>query len=524
MTFDPPPDDDLSRAVRHRLHDHADTLTLEPSGPEAVMTRVRHRRLRRQGIAGAFAVLALVGAAVLMATNRSLPVTAGDDPATTAPAGPLPDATPVRLAWSQKPDGLMGSARGSAETGAGTMYQLSTAPGVSYKDHPDGVVPATVYRLADDGTWVPTATPEATPRFSTIAAGDNLLYGVSTAPGANGTSVPLLSTSSDGGATWRSTPVAMPAPPSRTLPWKLVYQADVAHVPGATAASVNFTFELPYDWYKAHTEPGATVMNAEVGPEGLVVRGLPPGSLPGSVQGPSGTTPGTVGREAMQQVLATVTWSELGVTGPDAIGTHTRVFLADGEQWTEVDGGPRLDLTNASLTAIGDDLVLTSLNGMMGPGASRIVASSDGRRWREIENPGVTALTGVGPVWVGFAPLAGENQLHVSEDRGATWRTLALNDIDPRLVGTRVQGIDGGPLGLFLTAFGEAPTDGFLVTTRDLHSWTLIPSAEVLGQPGLALSQIAVGRDRVVVTGYRPSTVQPAPLETVTAVGTPTRS
>jgi hypothetical protein len=237
---------------------------------------------------------------------------------------------------------------------------------------------------------------------------------------------------------------------------------------------------------------------------------------------PTPTEPPTVPGGSGVQDVRTVPWSDLGVSGQDAVGTTHQFFLRTDDGWQRV-AQDKDDIGPVKLGVVGDRFYLaadsTQIAAADGPGL--VYTSADGENWTSAEIPIWGYVNAVGDALVVAAWRGG---IELSRDYGTTWE-----DVDTSTTGmspnVQVTQITGGPLGLALVVQDGDGAPLSLVTTADLQSWTATPISDISGIADVAFATVFVGRDRLVVSalghgglGNNP----PAPQATV--VGVPARS
>ncbi len=201
----------LDHQIEEELHASAAGLEMAPGDLSRVMARSRTRG-RRQSLAAVVAVVLVAGTVAMAVTRqgngRGFTVNAhGNIGALGSPGAALREGD-VGLAWeSVGSHSALGYATTLADsgTGNGSLYALSTAPGVS--DPTSGSFPTVLYRSSDGVEW-DTASGPSDAYLSDLSASGAQLYGVGTGPATvadNPELHPLVVASSpDGGTTWNS--------------------------------------------------------------------------------------------------------------------------------------------------------------------------------------------------------------------------------------------------------------------------------------------------------------------------------
>lgn len=512
--------------LRAELRSGAQSLRIEGRGPDSVIARADQRRHRQRAAAGAFAIGVLLAGAVGAASLRD--GQAGDGVTSDAQqvAG-LPEADPLELTWQSAPGGVTNVWAQVDDPVAGT-FVLSTAPGARLVDPTGSSPPKAVYRLSDDGTWEAVVLGGDLAATGDLAGAGGVLYAISTSPAAAGVGFqPFVSASGDGGRSWSEAPLAPVVPPSGVVEWKASSMLQVAAVPSATVALVTtwFTPDVVTDSDESAAASQGRELRVEPRDDGVAVISYsleaPPELAPDGE--PATTLPSGAGEEE----LRVVSWAEVGVDGPQALGPVVQTFVQDGDDWV---GAPAalngLDISN--LEAVGDRLVLTAWSResdvVAAPSAAHHLTSTDGRQWTEVsgvsENGQLLPL-GDSLVDVPWSATGGGLVVRASGDAGATWARVDLESIDGRLDGSQaVASVDSGPLGLAIVTADARGRPGYLATTRDLVHWSVTPVAELLGRDDLN-PVVMVGADHVVLTASIPAPAPGGVAESITLIGTP---
>jgi len=555
--------------VRSSLHIEADDLELRGRGATEVMhlARRRQHRARRAGAVAAVGVLGVGVVSVVAVRGRT-----DDGVSVTAFADQvgLPDLGPLELSWTTTSGAVTGGVAGETRftEDGGVLYALSTAPGARYLGDGSSPEPA-LYQLGEDGTWVLAGSQGAVPLVDLASAGP-ILYAIGTAPGTSGVGYDaVVSSSSDGGGSWVPSSITPVTPPSAATAWEASSTLSIERVPGATVAIVSSRFSPPQslldraaatagadagdDYGYEVTDAGFDVVSfakplpaedpgSGATPPGSVVptttgptvpaaplAGAPVTSIaPDGSRVPAGGPDAKARAEAQiadtREVVASIPWSDVGLTGRDDLYAAQVLVERDGA-WTPV-ASPALDgISISRLAAAGQDLIL---EGSDESGRTTVLTSTDGATWRPVAVGEDSRISGLGNAWVDV-PLgsAGSPVVRSSVDQGASWSSIDLGAVDGRLASATVTSIDSGPLGLAAIAVdhGDEPdrNASYLVTTRDLQHWTVTPLRDIAGDLTAAAS-VHVGTDRIVVTASERYTGDDSALAaSVTAIGTPLR-
>jgi hypothetical protein len=531
--------------LRDQLRRDAGAVPLPAREPERAVARARTRRRRRTVAAGVAATAALVAALAPLVGDGG-----GRDRVDMPYANTLPRTGPLDFDWSRAEGGL-GYMNSSFQADDGTVYALSTAPGVRWEDHPAADLPMALYALADDGTWQPAALDGDRPDAMGMSTAGGLLYAVSTGTAANGDGrVSRLSSSTDGGDTWTTEDVPAPPPPTDAAPLSLSASLSIESVGSTTVAVINTSYYLDYaELFPQLDTDGGVGLTIEERAEGPTLVRLPEGTLPdGEIaraeaetteaeaaltwtsSDPTTTVPPEPGAPMPAsptetpepptslppgEVVQTIPWSDLGLEGPGDLGPQHQVLRWEDGAWVPLEGDPFDGLQSVLLVESGDRFVATAF----GPTAGEsVLTSDDGLAWSPVTPPGGGEVVGIGGALVSVdyeGAIA-----RVSTDAGASWSDVDLTTagVAP---GSYLLEASSGPLGLALV-FGAQDQAPQLVVTGDLVDWTVVPVADVVGTDQIATARVIVGADRLVVTATQPADVGQIPAS-LTAVGTPVR-
>lgn len=502
-------------SIRDHLQREADAVRLPRREPDRAVADARSRRRRRLAAAGAGAVVAVVAVAAGVA---AVPGGAGDggDRADVAVGVDLADVVPatgpLAFDWQAAGDGLYG-VRTSFQAADGTVYALSSGPGFVRSDADRAS--AALYRLGDDGVWQPVDLESGGRPFALdVTANGEALYAVSTGPGAGADDkVTQLSVSTDGGDTWASDDLAPVAPPS-DLAWEQFESFSVETVGDTTIALVTTTFHL--DFEVSFPDLAGDYFAMEPDEDGILI--MPVEGTPG----PEGEPP---------PGSRTLTWAELGVSGPDDLVAH-QVMRNTGSGWEPVDAtglpgrGARLGTAGGKFVAEG-----TAEDGS-------VSVSADGVAWTPVPLPQAEeddslmdatydvrsfgpALVALETRWPTVMEGMAETRVLVSADAGSTWQPVDLTAAGVP-ADTAISSIESGPLGVVLVA-RPSPDDPVLVVSGDLVDWTATPVADIAGADAVWSLDVTVGADRIVVTSTEQRLDEVTPVGSRTVVGTVVR-
>ncbi len=562
----------FEQTLRDRLGHEADALDLPARHPDRAIARARARsRHRRAAVAAGTAVVVTAAAAVAVPIVRKDGGGGHKDAAVTPASGQhqvvLPIG-PLDLTWTTGPGAVM-EVTDAFEGDDGAVYALATAPGVRYGDDPNAHYTKALYKLGDDGTWRSTNLDGDRPYAIDASSADGLLYAVSTAPGAGDTQTAQLSTSDDGGDNWTTEDLPPAPPPSDQDVWDQSVWMSIESTGSKTLAKVTTGYSVDAAKVFPEYADGSGLYSIQERPEGVVLvkytgfqAGLDrveaqaqaqaqakaqggsadsyvaidptaaatttvPGDAPPPTTDPAGepaptttqapTVPGRTGVEDVR----TVPWSDLGVSGQEALATRHQFFLRTDDGWQRV--ARDMDAIGpVKLGVVGDRFYLagdvTEVGSADGPGV--VYTSADGETWTSAEIPERSYINGMGDALVAASYTGG---IKLSRDYGATWEPVDTTNsgMTPDVI---VNQITGGPLGLALIAQNGNGAPLQLITTADLVNWHATPVSDISGIADVSWATVFVGTDRIVVSALGHGGLGNAPpAPHVTVVGTPAR-
>lgn len=530
-------DDAFARRLRSRLD--ADVWDLpEAGGPAAAVSRARTRHRNRRAVLASAAVFAVVAA-----SSQAFTGDPGEADLATAPEGIVVDES-LTFDWTTTNDGLsMVSSHAAGDAG---LYALSTAAGTRDEDYPDGDAPRAMYRLTEEGSWTPIPFEGEDPNVGAVSERAGTLYALSTGTATiSDPARPVGSISTDGGQSWASVPLEEATPPSDDVAWTVHYTLDITSTSEHTLAIVSAVIGLPYEdlfpelydensdgeFHTQITDAGVDLVRADGDAQGDERRLAEEAGADGGTIAPS---PDPEASAADGDVVRTVTWSDLGVNGPQDLVSQRRAYLADGDDWRPVDapieGGASGGIVQVD--AVSDAFLLTVTDFAPVDQASHAAYRSlDGQDWVPVGVP--TSTDGSGELLAGEDALLhlgygpDGQELQVSRDLGATWVPLDLRSLDPALSGFSDQHFvigGAGPLGVALMiAEPEQDSRRFLLFSKDLERWSVSNLAEIV--PNRAyFERPLVGTDRIVLPGHTGDGEKGSPERTITLSGVPRRT
>lgn len=466
----------------------------------AVMTRGDELKTRRRVLTMALPVAAaamiVVGVMVFRPDAAAPP-----NPDGVAAANAVLSVSSGALDWERSP-ATLGWTQQRA-TSEGVIYVLSTAPGASFENFPMGNAPEAIYVSADGSNW--TSHPTGGNWVHSIAASKGLLYAIGTAPGAEADSVVVqLGVSDDLGASFRTT--ALPAETRGPGFWDPRLAVTGEGVLAITSHTVNIDpwALLPSEALEGDVQPHIVGEGISVFPNRLMNQ-VDEACYMGD--------PETCQELIAAEATYTATWEELGLEGgPEGMNGVTRgaFYSADGASFEEIDY-PFPEGWIERSTTLGDTAVVT-INGMNG---STLMASKDLKTWEPVANEvDVGYILDLGMV-DGEAVLVGASgdgtrpAIYRTDDIFGSWDEVDLAGLLPQDVpgsmwiqaaavgsggvainmGGEAMGGEGNPvmdwIGRVLPIGSDAETTGgginFLLVTRDLAEWTMVPSSDLGG-------------------------------------------
>ncbi len=522
-------------SLRDRLHREADAVPLPERAPARAAADARSRRRRRQTAAGVGAVAAVmvIVAGIAIVPDRADEGDDATDVATDVAVGAtladlVPATGPLAFDWQPGGDGLY-RVQTSFQAADGTVYALSTGPGF-IRSEGDPASP-TLYRMGADGAWQPVdLETDGRPEALDVTANGDALYAVSTGPGAAADeSVAQLSASTDGGDTWAIEDLPAPAPPS-DLTWRRHPSLSVETAGDTTLALVTTSFDL--DLAASFPELGDHIV-FEPTEEGIVI-------VPINANGADAVMPiitdAATGEEADGgghtrieiPGSRTLTWDELGLTGPEDLTVH-QVVRNTGDGWEPVET-TGLPENVTTLAAAGSRFVAENGYALRG-----VSVSDDGVTWMPVALPEAEpdasmngpdydvltfggALVALETRWPVRMEGIGETRLLVSADAGSTWDAVDLSAAGIP-AGSTISSIQAGPLGVVLDVRPTAD-EPVLVVSGDLVDWTATPVADIAGADAVWNVDVTVGADRIVVTSTERPVDEVTPVGSRTVVGT----
>jgi hypothetical protein len=498
-------------------------------GVETVQRRGRRRRNRGRALVavGAATCVAGLGVTVLErgsgAPNR---VAVGAQP--TAPVTPALEFRVV--------DGTVSDASTHFTTAAGVTYDLATAPGIAAPGTDPGQA---IYATSDGEHWT-TATQDKS-WITDLTQRDGVLYAIGTAPGSDAGGVQYrVGTSTDGGGSWSDTDLPFDlSSPSATVPLTRSSDVHLASGSSESVAVLSEVFSPDLSALIAARTPGHTNVTARqtdkgynlvdlsaciADKAGLALRAQSAASL-AKVR--------AVGTCADAPVLGTISWSDIGLSGPGDLARNEELVSTDGTHWSSVAAPTTADVNDLVATNDGFLLLATADNPATGTQlsptpATTLMRSTDARTWTNVSVPAGLNVQAVSGASILAEDASGT--LETSTDGGTTWNATSTAALLP--AGTPASSVtasDVGPLGFaVLVSTNPTPNDptpghDHLLFSTDGVTWTTTDLSTV-GEPAADYAiAVTVGADHLSVD-YGQSVATPGgTTKIITLLATPKR-
>jgi hypothetical protein len=228
------------------------------------------------------------------------------------------------------------------------------------------------------------------------------------------------------------------------------------------------------------------------------------------------------------EVVRTVSWADMGITGPADLTTQTWAYVAEGDDWVEVTRPAPSEPSasqSSTLDATSDAFVL-SVNEATDqrPGGTFTYRSADGQSWEPLQTPGTGQVLAIDDALVQLGSHPDQmTTLQVSRD-GVTWSPVDIAALDPSMDAVHspngwIQG-HSGPLGIALLVSDEDGKLRTMLFSTDLERWSITNLDDVVAE-GASIGHVVVGTDRIVVTGHTNVGEPGSPTRSVTMTGVP---
>lgn len=512
---------EIEQQIRDALqHDAAELVTVGP-GPEHARRRASRRKRRTQTGVVALSAVALAGGTLAVIETRPA------SPRTNiSPAASQPPAAP--LVWKSV-DGVVEIQSPTVTGSDGVTYALSTAPGATGNSN----APTDLYATRDGVNWTHAAL--GSQRIEDLSETGGVLYAIGTGPGSQGGTDYQLSTSSDGGANWSpsSLPVQFNTPAS-SVPLIKAENVQVAHgarstvvVASASYAVDTTQFTAGHDNYSPETTAdGVRILDVSSCMNAKIAMANKAAAAPGVAA--TGRALEAGGCEGT--VVATHSWSELGITDPAALRQQEALVSDDGSHWQPVSMTAAADtmLEDVAATQNGFVLVEQPTNGS---GGVQLLSSADGHTWTPLA--GVPAFDNVSISGDRIIGVNGQtSDVSVSTDGGVTWSPATNVEGLPGVTASTASKqsepqVEAGPLGfaaLVNSNGSNGASKAYLAYSTDGISWQVTDLAAKGAPADRNWGNLSVGADHIDVAYEVPADGPQGPntaTKLVTLVGTP---
>lgn len=494
-------DDRITRA----LSANADAIELRPGDPASVMRRGSARRNRRRAAVGGLAAVAVAATSFSVATREPSSEVESTDTASARVVDSPFDWTVVT------PQTALGFSRSTVVVGD-AVYSLSTAPGEDLPED-ERYAPA-LYRSQDGAEWTQLALPEGLAPSSLAASGDTL-YAIGTAPAGGDSRSVLVSSSSDGAATWNDV-MTLPGdladlearfPDQIFLNPPVVAALDSSHIVAAVTVSAQPDVEalLPgvadpsVGWET--TSEGVTVYEAVPCENEADCARTTVTTAPVALDAAAAADPASVANPVLAKPGSTYTWDELGVD-PELVGLmdgRTYVYATqDGAAFERADLPVELSGWAPVLTAEEDGYTLFAPDP---DGVTMVLSSPDGVAWTATSTlPGTATAAGVlaGRPAVATYDVDGWMTVQVEQAAG-TWSQV---DLAGAIDGYTLGDVVFGPLGVAAVGWAENGEDPLLLHSGDGATVSIVSLVDYVDATGLV--DLDVSADAITVRFGRP--------------------
>lgn len=528
---------DIERRLDVYLQEQATSLQPDGAGAEAAMavgTRIQRRRYLLTSVAAVLFLVLGVGAAFMVRSalagdpaDKSSPeaaTTLAPGGVAGAPGGAAVAAPLAPLEWYAV-DATLGYSTRLLPAEGGGFYALSTAPGQGWVDFRP---PASALYRSDDGeTWSAVFVAEEFGMTDFAIRGDTI-YAVGTAPGFSvieGTDPAYnLSTSSDGGETWSTTPLETAAKAPLELGnvnW-VEAQAHIAAGPAAIVASTFTRFHadlsslVPAEFRREAvdvrpTQDGIEVMDYMIWEQldmqcweqfdqfdrEFDIDDIPEEELTEPCrQLLTGETPD-------EAVVYSATWEELGFPGGSPLLFAELHVSTDGKSFETVESPFADDEWIRGIYPAGDGFLGLS----WGRNTSVVRYSPDGRSWTDLAIPAMQDITQVG-TYGGRTIVVGAARdgtpLIVAADGSGNWEPADFGTMADQAAGggwVSAAGIGAQGVVVAMHLWDEATEMSSVRILRGdgAKGWEEIPVGDLMGTSEDAYVEwLAVGTESII--------------------------
>jgi len=493
--------DQLRDALRREARD------IQPVGlgVETVQRRGRHRRNRGRSVVAVGAVTCVAGLGVSVVhrqgkSSHSVAVAAN------AGAGTPPPALAFRTV-----DGTVSFATTHLTTAGGATYALSTAPASAGPPDSEAARDQTIYRTTDGEHW--SSANQNSQWITDLSERDGVLYAVGTAPGAASVAdiKYQVGTSNNDGKAWSDTELPFDlSPPKANVPISRSSSVQIAAGPSQTVALLTENFYPDLTSLIAARTGGKHDVATEATADGYVMRDYSScaNAKRAVVAKTSGAAVALEGDCKSPPALGTISWSDVGLSGPADL-LHQEVLVStDGSHWNSA-AGPTTGYVRDLVADSAGFLLLADndrspLGGQPAKIETTLLRSSDATHWTPVALP-----AGLNVQAIAADRIVGTDEsgaLQTSTDGGVTWNSANVAaELPAGSPAATVPYADAGPLGFAAIATADAnPNDNtrghdYLLFSADGISWSTTDLAAAGAPAGASLTQVTVGSDHVGV-------------------------
>jgi hypothetical protein len=376
--------------------------------------------------------------------------------------------------------------------------------------------------------------------ISDLSERAGVLYAVGTAPGAASLADVRyrVATSHDDGKAWANADLPFDlSTPSAKVPIGRYSSVQIASGQGETVALLTEQFSPDLSGPTAALTSGHPNVSTDMTADGYVVHDVSACMTDKQgVRSVATTTSGAPVRPSTKctdpPVLGTISWADIGLSGPADLTRQEMLVSTDGAHWSSVAApstGSVRDLvaTNGGFLLLADkDVPATGNQGATFE--TTLLRSSDARQWTPVGTPaGLQVQAIAGDRLIGVDASGG---VQTSADGGTTWNATALaSELPAGSPAATGWATDVGPLGFAVIADADAnPNDGvpghdYLLFSTDGISWSTTDLATAGAPAGANVSQVTVGSDHIGVDYESAGATAGGPMKVTTLLATPKR-
>jgi hypothetical protein len=308
---------------------------------------------------------------------------------------------------------------------------------------------------------------------------------------------------------------------------------QIAAGPSQTVALLTENFSPDLNALVAARTGGKPDVSTEMSPDGYVMRDLSScRHVKRAVVNPTVVAAGLEGECKNPPVLGTISWSDVGLSGPGELERQEILVSTDGSHWTSV-AGPSTGFVSDLVADDTGFLMLAEHDrapvGNQPPKVeTMLLRSTDATHWTPVAVPaglGVHAITADRIVGVDES-----GAVQTSTDGGVTWNSMNVAaEVPAGSPAASATLVDAGPLGFAVVATADANPNGdtgrhdYLLFSTDGISWSTADLGAAGAPANTGLLQVTVGADHIGVD-YESANGSPGgPMKITTVLATPER-